>query len=88
MNLKNVAKNEFIGLAVKVHDAKNKSLIGIEGKIIDETKNTFKIRTNKKTKIVMKKDVTIDLKIDDNKIRINGEKLVGRPEERIKKKIK
>ena len=88
MNLKNVAKNEFIGLPVKVHDAKNKSLIGIEGKIVDETKNTIKIKTKEKTKTVMKKDVIIDVKIEDKKIRINGEKLVGRPEERIKKKIK
>lgn len=69
-------RNEFIGKHIKVIDAKNASDIGIEGRVINETKNMF-VLENKK---IIKQNVTIEV---DGKI-INGEKLAKRPEERIK----
>jgi ribonuclease P protein subunit POP4 len=48
MNIKDIVKIELIGLNVKIIDAKNKSLIGITGKIIDETKNLLFIETQHK----------------------------------------
>ncbi len=43
----------LIGNKIKITEAKNKSLVGIEGKVIDETKNLFIIegKTKNKTKI-------------------------------------
>ena len=69
----------FIGKKVKIIDAKNKSNIGLEGVIIDETKNMFVIENRKKQKII-KENVTIMI---DNKT-IEGKKLTKKPEERIK----
>ena len=50
MNLKDVVKLELIGLHIEVVKAKNSSLIGLKGKIIDETKNTITIKKNNETK--------------------------------------
>ena len=50
----NKLKQEYIGLDITIIESKNKSLIGLKGKIIDETKNTFKIKTTNETKMVFK----------------------------------
>ena len=47
MKIREVARHELIGLEAEVHDAKNKSLKGIKGKVTDETKNTITIKTSK-----------------------------------------
>lgn len=81
----NILKHELIGLGVEVVVADNKSLVGIKGTVVDETKNTLVIETVKGEKIVMKGSVELKLKIDGEEIIINGKNLVGRPEDRIKK---
>ncbi|MGL4669145.1 MAG: ribonuclease P protein component 1 [Methanobacteriaceae archaeon] len=43
LNSSNIFRHELIGLYVKVIESSNKSLIGIKGKVIDETKKTIKI---------------------------------------------
>ena len=70
-------RTEFIGKKIKIIDAKNPSNIGIEGVVIDETKNMFILKNKKK---IIKQNVTI--KINDEII--EGKKLTKRPEERIK----
>jgi len=82
---KNILKHELIGLDVEVVGAGNKSLVGIKGTVVDETKNTLIIETAKGEKIVLKGNVELKLRIDGEEIIINGENLVGRPEDRIKK---
>ena len=75
-------KDTLIGKTIKVVDAKNKSLAGVEGKVIDETKNTIKIIGDKnKEKTLIKSQLTIEV---NGKI-VEGEKLTKRIEERIKR---
>jgi ribonuclease P protein subunit POP4 len=81
----NIARHEFIGLDVVVVDAQNKSLIGIEGEIVDETKNTFTIETKHGEKKVFKKGAQFKTTVDHKAVIIKGDILVGRPEDRIKK---
>ena len=74
-------KQEYIGSDMEIVSSKNKTLIGLKGRIIDETKNTFKVKTNQKIKTVLK---------NGNKFKINnqeieGNKILKRPENRIKK---
>ena len=79
-------KIELIGLNVEIIDSKNKSLIGIKGKIIDETKNMIFIETqDKEIKKIIKNQVKFLLQYQNKKYEINGEILASRPEERIKK---
>ncbi|MSR85804.1 ribonuclease P protein component 1 [Candidatus Woesearchaeota archaeon] len=81
----NIVRHEFIGLDVVVVDAENKTLIGIKGEIVDETKNTFVIETEHGEKSVLKKGASFQVSVQNQDIIIKGDILVGRPEDRIKK---
>ena len=81
----NILKHELIGLDVEVVDANNKSQIGLKGKVVDETRNTLIIKSQKGEKKILKKDLKIQISVSGEKIIITGKKLVGRPEDRIKK---
>lgn len=83
MKLKDVIKYEFIGERIEVVDAKNKDLIGVSGKVINETKNMFELDNGKK---LIKDQCKFDVHIDEKVFRIDGKLLVGRPEDRVKKK--
>jgi ribonuclease P protein subunit POP4 len=74
---------EFIGVKIKIISASNKSLEGIEGRVVDETKNTFKIKNSKgEEKIVLKSGTIFMI----NNQEIKGDEILKRPEERIKLK--
>ena len=85
MSLNDYIKFELIGLDIEVVDAKNKSLIGLKGRIIDETKNTFIIEVDGKEKKLLKDQVTLVIDFKKEKVRAEGKLFLGRPEERIKK---
>ncbi len=80
-----LVKGELIGKKVKIVKCMDPSWIGREGKIVDETKNTFKIEINGKEKIIAKDTAVFEFTIGDNVYHINGLRLKYRPEERIKK---
>lgn len=87
MNVRKFVKLELIGLTMEIIEAKNKSLVGLEGKIIDETKNTLTIeQKNNKTKKIIKNQVIIYF--PKQKIKIKGKFLTGKPEDRLKKRLK
>ena len=82
-SLKKLLHGELIGKTAEITKSKNKTLTGLNGKIIDETKNMLTLMTGQEKKVkLIKNEVTI--KIDG--IEINGEKLQKKPEERIKTK--
>ncbi len=78
----------MIGLTIKVVKSSNKSLEGIEGKIIDETKNTFTIETKSSEKKLLKNQITFKTTIKGKTVIIEGGCLTKRPEDRIKKGAK
>lgn len=71
-------REELIGSKIKLLGK------GIVGKIIDETKNTFIIKLENKRKMILKKDNIFEFSLNDKKIIVDGNRLVMRPEERIK----
>lgn len=77
-------KHELIGLEAEVAESTNKSLIGIKGKVMMETKNTLTIGT----KVVPKKGSGFIFKLQGKRVKVKGERLIARPEERIRKKVK
>ncbi|MBS3050634.1 MAG: ribonuclease P protein component 1 [Candidatus Aenigmarchaeota archaeon] len=83
-NASNILRHELIGLKCRVVGAKNKGQVGIEGKIVDETMKTIMIDGRK----VPKKCSVFRVKIGAKNVDIDGNYLVARPEDRIKKKIK
>jgi ribonuclease P protein subunit POP4 len=82
---KNLVKHELIGLNIEIINSKNPTLKGVSGKIIDETKSTIKIKSQKGTKIIIKDQIKMLITIDNKKIEVDGSKLVGKLEDRLKK---
>lgn len=85
-----VIKGEYIGKIVEInyvraHNNKNDDNIK-QGLIIDETKNTFKIKNKKGTKTFLKKNIILSVKDNDESYKVLGRTLIGKPEERLKKK--
>ena len=80
-----LARDELIGLNVKIIDCKDPDWIGKSGKIIDETKNTFLIEIKDKQKKIAKKIASFEFEYNGKKITINGSRIAYRPEDRIKK---
>ena len=83
-NVKDIIRYELIGLNTEVIDSKNKSNIGIKGKIIDETKFTIIIKDKGKRKRLFKNNIILKIKINKQAITVPGTKLSGQPKERIK----
>lgn len=70
---------------MEVIESKNKNLVGIQGTIIDETRNTLIVKTPEKNITLLKDQVTLKLFTDNHEIKVKGDLLVGRPEDRLKK---
>jgi ribonuclease P protein subunit POP4 len=87
MRAEELVKHELIGLAVKVVKSENSSQEGMEGEVVDETKNMLVIRSKGAEKKVFKGQSSFIFTLPNSeKIRVNGELLVGRSEDRLKKK--
>jgi len=85
-NASNILRHELIGLRCEVVGAKNNSLVGIKGRIVDETMKTLVIGDERKR--VQKQDGRFQVTLQEKKLIIDGNLLVARPEDRIKKKFK
>jgi len=84
-----IVQHEFIGLKVKVAKSTNSSSVGIKGRVIDETRNTFVLMQNGVEKRVMKETSVFHFTYPDGTIvEIDGKLLVGCPEDRIKKPVR
>ena len=77
--------HELIGLSIQIITSPRISEIGLRGIVVNETKNTLTIQTPKR-RIIEKKGRKLCFKIGRILIIIEGTALVGRPEERIKRK--
>lgn len=86
---KNLVKHELIGLTAEVAGSTNKLHVGTRGLVVDETKNTLTIETEKGIKKIQKKGTTFIFKISSGKkVKVNGNKIAVRPEDRLKLKVK
>lgn len=87
---RNLVRHELCGLKVKVVDSTDPTQKGIKGTVIDETYNTIKIETlDGKEKVIPKRTSTFIFTLPNKKrVEVRGEILLGRPEDRIKKKLR
>ena len=75
----NILRGEFIGKIIEVRDKK------IKGKIVDETKNSFIIKSkNNLKKKLLKTNSVFNIKINKNFVSIDGNLILMKPEDRIK----
>lgn len=82
---KNLPRHELIGLWVEVVESENEYEEGIYGKVVDETKSTLKVEAREEKTI---KKVGRKFKFElpsGEEVKVGGDLLEGRPEERIKR---
>jgi len=86
---RNLIRHELIGLKVEVEKSSNRYQVGLKGLVVDETKNLIIIRTSNGIKKIQKKKAQFIFTIPDGRrVRVNGDRIVARPEDRIKLKVK
>lgn len=82
-------QGEFIGLKAKVVESSNADNVGISGTVTDETRNTLSIRHKTADKMIIKDSSVFDFTMPDGTIvEVDGKIILGRPEDRLKKRIK
>jgi ribonuclease P protein subunit POP4 len=85
----NLVRHELTGLAVKVVESANPSSVGIEGRVVDESRNTLTIETARGNRNLIKDQCVFSFLLPTGeRVRVDGRLLVARPEDRIKKKLK
>lgn len=79
-----------MGLDLAVVGAKDPGLVGIQGKVVAESKNTLTIkRQDNCRKTLPKGGITVRLLLPEKAVvEVDGRLLSGRPHERTKKKIR
>jgi len=79
----NLFMHELIGLEAKVMKSNNKQIIGISGKIVDETKSMLSLDTMNGIKKIPKENSEWKFSFDNNESVVNGNLLTKRPQERL-----
>ncbi|MCK5563421.1 ribonuclease P protein subunit [Candidatus Bathyarchaeota archaeon] len=76
-----------MGLNAKIVRSTHTGYVGITGKVIDETRNTLVIRHKTKDKVIVKNTAVFHFTLSDDRIvEVEGNAIVGRPEDRLKKR--
>ncbi|MCS7118951.1 MAG: ribonuclease P protein subunit [Archaeoglobaceae archaeon] len=76
---------DWIGLKIEVVNSPNDCEIGLKGEVVDETERTFKIMTEKGLKTVSKKGRSFRVEYEGKIVKVIGDLLAFRPEDRIMK---
>ncbi|MBI1969713.1 ribonuclease P protein subunit [Candidatus Woesearchaeota archaeon] len=85
--MKELVQRTWIGLEIAVVEARNKSLVGLKGKVVDESKEMLTVQTATGEKKVVKEQARFQVHDQGKQFLVDGKLLVGRPEERIKKRF-
>ena len=83
----NILNHELIGLRCEVTDSTNPYNVGVKGVVIDETMHTLVFSDDEPRRIV-KKGSVFKFNIEKDAVFVEGNTLEGRPEDRVKKRIR
>lgn len=82
----NIIYHELICLEARVVDSKIRSLIGLNGKVVMETRNMLYLDDGKKVRAVPKKVSLFEFILPSgHAIKLPGTSIIGRPENRLSK---
>jgi len=85
----NILRHELIGLKVKVTHANNPMIEGIRGVVVDETKNMLMINAKRGRVMIPKSIATFRFNLPGGiRVDVDGERLVAKPENRLKTKVR
>jgi ribonuclease P protein subunit POP4 len=85
-----IRRNDLIGLEIEVKKSFQRNQQGLRGVVVDETLNTLSVRTPAGKELKLQKKLLTSLVIvrsdeEGGPFEVNGEDLVTRPEDRMKK---
>jgi ribonuclease P protein subunit POP4 len=81
----NVIHHEIIGLEAKIIHCSEETLIGVAGKVIDETRRTITLQRRDRRLTVPKSNITLQIHLPNSEqVELQGKILLARPEDRIK----
>jgi ribonuclease P protein subunit POP4 len=84
-----VLRHELIGLSVRVVSARNSSVRGVRGVVVDETRNMLMINARRGRVMIPKNVATFRFDLPSGvRVDVDGDRLVGRPENRLKTKVR
>jgi ribonuclease P protein subunit POP4 len=83
----NLVQHELIGLRINVDESSNSTVRGLEGRVVDETRNMLVIENEQRTeKKIPKAGNSFIFELNGGvHVRVKGDRLIARPEDRIKK---
>jgi len=84
-DLKAIASNPLVGCEVEITNSTDPGLIGLHGRIVDETLKTLVLETAQGEKKISKSVVELLVHYEDGDVSVNGDELLQRPEDRLKK---
>ena len=85
MSSQDFRRRELIGLEVEVVESTCQEYLGIRGRVVDETKNTFTIEQAGRDKMVPKDCCKFRFADGEGTLVVSGKDIKFRPEDRIKK---
>jgi ribonuclease P protein subunit POP4 len=80
----NIIFHELIGLQTLIVDSSNRQIIGLDGKIVDETKYTFTLDTKNGLKKIAKSSSHWKFELNGQEKQLDGAMLTRRSFERIR----
>jgi ribonuclease P protein subunit POP4 len=89
----NIVRHELIGLRVRVAESTDPAMRGLSGTVVDESYNMLVIESKKagrpasEKRLSKRNSVFIFALPNRVKVKVEGRLLVGRPEDRIKKRF-
>ena len=79
----NITSHEFIGLNTEITKSSNPQVVGLNGRIVDETKSMFTINTSKGIKSIAKASNSWKFLIENKDVIVDGSKIAKRSFDRI-----
>ncbi|MDG6220703.1 MAG: ribonuclease P protein subunit [Candidatus Thermoplasmatota archaeon] len=84
-NARDLLKHELIGLEVEVTSSPDPGHIGLRGRVVDETRQTFLVSTKRGDKMLAKSNLVLNAFLGREAVSINGNDIMFRPEDRPKR---
>ena len=82
ITIENIAAHEFIGLQTEIVNSSNPQLVGLNGVILNETKNMITLKTKNSIKNIPKSINNWKFVINNQNSIVEGKKITKRPFER------
>ena len=79
----NITSHEFIGLDTEITQSTNPQVVGLNGRIINETKSMFTINTENGSKSIAKSTNNWKFSIQGKDVVVEGARIAKRPFDRI-----